>query len=194
VGGTITSQGHNLIGTATAPTDFPGTGDVTGVTNPQLGALQNNGGPTQTRLPAAGSPAIDTGPASSSFTTDQRGFVRLAGANVDKGAVEANAPTGVTLIAFSGDQSAAGVTLRWKTAQQEAVTAYRVERQTTAGWMVVGERAVSPSGSYALADPDAGASAQTYRLSARVADGSYAALAELTVASTQRLYLPLLSR
>jgi CSLREA domain-containing protein len=191
---TITSQGHNLIGTTNSAGSFAGTGDVTGVTNPQLGALQNNGGPTLTRLPAAGSPAIDTGPATSSFATDQRGFVRLAGASVDKGAVEANAPTAVTLISFFGDQTAAGVTLRWRTGQQGEVTGYLVERQTPDGWLVIGEQPVSPSGSYALTDPEVSPASRTYRLSARAADGAYEILAEISLEGLRRLYLPMIGR
>jgi CSLREA domain-containing protein len=193
-GGTITTQGYNLIGTTNSAGSFAATGDATGVTNPQLGALQNNGGPTLTRLPAAGSPAIDAGPATSSFATDQRGFVRLAGTSVDKGAVEANAPTAVTLLAFSGDPTAAGVTLRWKTGQQDAASSYLVERQTADGWLVVGELLVSPSGSYALTDPEVSPAGRTYRLSARTTDGSYEILGEISVGGLLRLYLPLIGK
>jgi hypothetical protein len=60
-------------------------GDVTGIpftqnpagsnvlgANPQLGPLKDNGGPTDTHLPGAGSPAIDAGVANG-LSTDQRG-------------------------------------------------------------------------------------------------------------------------
>jgi predicted outer membrane repeat protein len=61
-------------------------------TNPQLGALADNGGPTQTMLPLAGSPAINLGDPAYSFvlTTDQRGagFTRIAQGRIDIGAVE----------------------------------------------------------------------------------------------------------
>jgi hypothetical protein len=43
--------------------------------NPQLGALANNGGPTQTRLPATTSPVVNKGK-SFGLTTDQRGLTR----------------------------------------------------------------------------------------------------------------------
>jgi CSLREA domain-containing protein len=58
--------------------------------NPLLGALADNGGPTPTRLPAAGSPAIDRGPATASgcLATDQRGVTRPQGSACDIGAVE----------------------------------------------------------------------------------------------------------
>jgi hypothetical protein len=73
------------------------------VTDPKLGPLQDNGGPTFTRLPLAGSPAIDTGlPGATPPEFDQRGagFPRVVGGRVDVGAVEtapALASTGQTL-------------------------------------------------------------------------------------------------
>jgi CSLREA domain-containing protein len=58
--------------------------------DPQLGPLQDNGGPTWTMAPAAGSPAIDAVPApgNGAPATDQRGVPRPYGAGVDIGAVE----------------------------------------------------------------------------------------------------------
>jgi hypothetical protein len=63
--------------------------------DPQLGPLQNNGGPTQTHLPAAGSPAINAGdPAfSPPPATDQRGLARVAEGRIDIGSVEVAAST-----------------------------------------------------------------------------------------------------
>src|SRR5690625_1592101 len=54
-----------------------------------LGPLQDNGGPTLTHMPAAGSELIDAGDAGS-YTHDQRGigFPRVVGAAADIGAVE----------------------------------------------------------------------------------------------------------
>ncbi|MCB1100058.1 MAG: hypothetical protein KDN22_31125, partial [Verrucomicrobiae bacterium] len=54
-----------------------------------LGSLVDNGGPTLTHLPGAGSPAIDAGDsaAAAGLTGDQRGLVRIIG-NVDMGSVE----------------------------------------------------------------------------------------------------------
>ncbi|HFC11276.1 MAG TPA: hypothetical protein ENJ56_00425 [Anaerolineae bacterium] len=71
-------------------------------TNPQLAALTNNGGPTATHLPIAGSPVIDAAEASACATAgniDQRGYTRPAGLGCDLGAVERDAiPTAVGLI------------------------------------------------------------------------------------------------
>jgi predicted outer membrane repeat protein len=60
--------------------------------NVKLGPLADNGGPTQTHLPQAGSPAIDGGTNSGAPSADQRGVTRPQGALVDVGSVEV-APT-----------------------------------------------------------------------------------------------------
>lgn len=61
--------------------------------DPTLGPLQDNGGPGMpTRLPTAGSPAIDAGGACAAPATDQRGIVRPQGAACDIGAVEVIVP------------------------------------------------------------------------------------------------------
>ena len=61
--------------------------------DPQLGPLQNNGGPTQTHMPGATgvSPAVNAG--NSAFTVDQRGQARPVGAAVDMGSVEVDPGT-----------------------------------------------------------------------------------------------------
>ena len=74
VDGSITSNGHNLLGTATEATGFSGTGDQTGA-DPMLAALADNGGHTQTMALTPGSPAIDAGVAAGA-TFDQRGKSR----------------------------------------------------------------------------------------------------------------------
>jgi hypothetical protein len=65
--------------------------------DPQLGALQDNGGPTPTMRPAAGSAAIDAIPSDQGCAaTDERGLLRPVGIACDIGAVEFAAPTAVT--------------------------------------------------------------------------------------------------
>jgi hypothetical protein len=94
VAGTFASQGHNLIGLNGSPgaTGFVATDMVgnlsSGPINPQLGALQNNGGPTPTHALLAGSPAIDAADNTNAPTTDQRGFVRIINGTIDIGAFE----------------------------------------------------------------------------------------------------------
>lgn len=79
ISGTFISGGYNLIGNNAGGTMAATTGDQIGTSgtpiNPQLGSLQNNGGPTFTHALQATSPAIDAGNAFT-LTTDQRGFTR----------------------------------------------------------------------------------------------------------------------
>ncbi len=90
------SLGSNLVGSGNAIANFGQTGDVSGISDPQITALGDYGGPTQTRVPLPGSPAIDSGDASPLFSTDQRGASLpidgdgVAGAIADIGAVEAD--------------------------------------------------------------------------------------------------------
>ena len=80
-------------------------GNVVGTSSPidpQLGPLQDNGGPTLTHAPLAGSPLLDAGDPAKAvelsgfpLTTDQRGLSREFGA-VDIGAVESQ-PLGVPI-------------------------------------------------------------------------------------------------
>src|SRR5207248_1889663 len=64
-----------------------GGGNIIGQ-NLLLGPLANNGGPTQTILPGAGSPVINAGFNAVFRGVDQRGNTRTAGTQVDIGAVE----------------------------------------------------------------------------------------------------------
>jgi uncharacterized repeat protein (TIGR01451 family)/CSLREA domain-containing protein len=80
------SQGYNLGDDATC--NLTATGDITN-TDPLLGPLQDNGGPTPTQALQPGSPAIDHGTNSGCPATDQRGLHRPQGASCDMGAYEA---------------------------------------------------------------------------------------------------------
>jgi hypothetical protein len=89
-GGTVTSNGYNISsddggGVLTGPGDQINT-------DPLLGPLQDNGGPTLTHLPLSGSPAIDTGDPNFAPPPfhDQRGpcFYRVWGRRIDIGSVE----------------------------------------------------------------------------------------------------------
>ena len=79
-------MGNNLIGDPTGATGLTGH-DLVGL-NPDLGPLQDNGGPTPTLALLAGSPAIDAGSTTSSLATDQRGLARVIGGASDIGAFE----------------------------------------------------------------------------------------------------------
>ncbi len=98
--GAIVSHGNNLIGQTDGSTGWIAA-DLTGsVAHPlasKLGPLANNGGPTQTFVPLAGSPAIAHGSVQqvpAGIVTDQRGRPRIVAGKVDIGSVEIG---GVTL-------------------------------------------------------------------------------------------------
>ena len=82
------STGYNLDGDGTC--SLAGVGDQSSIGSPQLGALVNNGGPTQTMLPLAASLANGAVPAAACtvLTTDQRGITRPQGTNCEAGSVE----------------------------------------------------------------------------------------------------------
>ncbi|MBK8023242.1 MAG: hypothetical protein IPK19_17895 [Chloroflexi bacterium] len=104
VNGSVTSQGYNLIGDSSGAT-------ISGVTTGNLldaaasplnlGALADNGGPTQTIALLPGSVAINAGdPAfAEPPTTDQRGtgFPRVFDGRIDIGAFESGASASLTL-------------------------------------------------------------------------------------------------
>jgi len=98
---TFTTGSSNQVGTPTSPL------------NPQLGPLQNNGGPaaglataTQTvptEAPLLGSPVIDKGVNLPLLpTTDERGLLRIVNNTVDIGAVEFQPPATMTMVTTSG--------------------------------------------------------------------------------------------
>jgi len=103
-GGTITSLGYNL-------SSDDGGGFLTGPgdqinTDPLLGPLQDNGGPTFTHALLPGSPAIDAG--DPNFTPppffDQRGpgFDRVVNGRIDKGSFEVQTQTVAIQLQASG--------------------------------------------------------------------------------------------
>jgi hypothetical protein len=83
--GLIISLGHNLDSENTCHFDQPT--DLIN-TDPLLGPLQDNGGPTFTHALPEGSPAVDAGDNVGAPPTDQRGVTRPQGTYVDIGAYE----------------------------------------------------------------------------------------------------------
>lgn len=109
-GGSVTSLGHNLDDDDTCgagPGDLP-------AQSPLLAPLANNGGPTETHLPAAGSPLANAGLDSACLLEDQRGFLRNLGpANAcDVGAVEFSVPEADAALAGVAALAALGVLRR----------------------------------------------------------------------------------
>lgn len=81
----LATSDHNLSGDASCMFADAGSKQST---NPQLGALQNNDGQTDTMALLAGSPAIDAGTNEGCPATDQRGVMRPQGSACDIGAFE----------------------------------------------------------------------------------------------------------
>jgi len=84
-GGLITDGGHNLASDASCI--LTGTGSLNS-TDPKVGPLADNGGPTLTHALLQGSPAIDAGGNADCFPTDQRGKPRPMFNGCDIGAYE----------------------------------------------------------------------------------------------------------
>ena len=102
-----------------------GAGDIRN-TNPNLGPLQNNGGPTPTHALPLSSPAVDRGDDSVlalplGLTNDQRGsgFPRWKGPHVDIGAVE----NGMSLVVTTIDDHNDGACMQNDCTLREAITA-----------------------------------------------------------------------
>ena len=93
-GGTVTSNGYNLS-SDDGGGYLNGPGDQIN-TDPLLGPLQSNGGPTSTHALLPGSPAIDAGDPNFSPppSTDQRGcpFDRVFNGRIDMGSFETQPP------------------------------------------------------------------------------------------------------
>jgi hypothetical protein len=109
VGTTVTSHGYN-IGSDDGGGFLTGPGDQIN-TDPLLGALQNNGGPTETHALLPGSLAIDAG--DPNFTPppdyDQRGpgFVRVFNGRIDVGSFEVQpTPTPTATATFTPSATA----------------------------------------------------------------------------------------
>ncbi|MBS1792684.1 MAG: carboxypeptidase regulatory-like domain-containing protein [Acidobacteria bacterium] len=98
--GGFLSDGFNLFGSTSGASGFIAS-DLQNV-NPNLGALQDNGGYTPTRAPLAGSPAIDAGTNAGAPPTDQRGVSRPMNGATDIGAFETNT-CGTSLVTNTND-------------------------------------------------------------------------------------------
>lgn len=102
----VVSEGHNILGTEDSGCVWPtGEGDQLGAA-PLLGALADNGGPTETMAPAKfASPAINHG--GNPVEHDQRAALRPVPqgepAKTDVGAVEVQAPFNLAVPSISAD-------------------------------------------------------------------------------------------
>lgn len=160
------NEGSDLTNTGSTPFNNQGGNLIGG--DPMLGPLADNGGPTQTMLPLAGSPAIDAGAAMLiSSSSDQRGHARIVGAGVDIGAVEVGAtPPGADVALTGQTELGAGTGQQFKyrltvsnngAVEQNGVTLADVIPD---GLTFVSWQPASPSASsWSLAAPNPGAGA-----------------------------------
>jgi hypothetical protein len=138
---TFVSLGFNLIGTIVGDPSFTLPTDQLNISNPMLGPLANNGGPTKTHAPLAGSPAIDAGDLAALEGIngvplfDGRGapFGRVfdgdgaGGARIDIGAFEVQPQTPPPI--FYGDFNLDGIVnaadyVVWRMAEGQSVSPY----------------------------------------------------------------------
>ncbi len=110
ISGTFASRGFNLIGNTEGNIGATAS-DLVNI-NPQLGPLQDNGGPTATMALLPGSPALDHGdPAfdpiafNPPMMADQRGGPRLEAGGLDIGAYEAEPPHYPVIDSLTGPQT-----------------------------------------------------------------------------------------
>jgi len=158
-GGTVTSLGYNL-------SSDDGGGFLTGPgdqinTDPMLGPLQDNGGPTFTHALLPASPAIDTG--DPNFTPppffDQRGpgFDRVVNGRIDIGSFEVQTQTVAIQLQASGRKVGGINTVRltWSGATSTNIDVYRK------GVLIV---TTANDGSYTDSTGDTGRARYTYRV------------------------------
>ncbi len=158
-GGRVTSLGYNL-------SSDDGGGFLTGPgdqinTDPMLGPLQDNGGPTFTHALLPASPAIDTG--DPNFTPppffDQRGpgFDRVVNGRIDIGSFEVQTQTVAIQLQASGRKVGGINTVRltWSGATSTNIDVYRN------GVLIV---TTANDGSYTDSTGDTGRARYTYRV------------------------------
>jgi hypothetical protein len=104
--GTMVDAGHNVSSDATPAFDQP---TSRANTDPRLGVLAQNGGPTRTVALLSDSPAVNAGDASAAPGSDQRGYARFG--LPDVGAYEASGYVPTLSLSVDGDF----VLIRWST-------------------------------------------------------------------------------
>jgi hypothetical protein len=142
--GPITDDGHNVSSDSSCA--FTSVGSLNN-TDPLLGPLANNGGPTLTMALLPGSPAIDAAETAVAPAIDQRGFPRPAGLAADIGAFEFGSMLPILSITRSGTN---GVEiLVWGNANQWC----RLLTSTTlSDWQCVATNQIGPNGTVLFQD------------------------------------------
>jgi predicted outer membrane repeat protein len=130
-GGTIGTNIANLVENRSCSAAFSG--------DPNLGPLQNNGGPTPTRALRNPSPAINVGNNSGAPSFDQRGpgFPRIVDGRIDLGAVEFTLRPGLSLNPISLNVSEGGSPATYSVSLLTQPTAPVTVNLTTTGQVEV---------------------------------------------------------
>jgi hypothetical protein len=100
------SGSHNLVRSRSGSI---GAGVIALTANPDLGPLQNNGGLTQTMLPASGSAVLEAADTTLAPATDQRGQGRPSNGPTDLGAVQVSVGTPTTGSSIGGSTSGGSI-------------------------------------------------------------------------------------
>jgi len=154
VSGTVIDGGYNICSDNTA--SFSGTGSRNN-TDPLLGPLSNNGGPTATMVLLAGSPGLDVIPSGYFPAVDQRGVARPQGSAGDIGAVEGNKNVVPLLLSIQPLGTSIGITFT-----AEPGRSYRLLKSSNlAVWSVVATNAVMAGGSL-LFNPPVGTNSDSF--------------------------------
>jgi hypothetical protein len=182
--GPTMSGANNLISSNPTAANGGFTGGVIAATDPMLGPLAHNGGPTETMALPASSPAHNAGVGSAAFPTDQRGSPRPTSGPVDIGAfeipfvglpagtIDVLSPTANGALNLSGNaQLAIPGVLTVDSSSANAITASGKASDTATvinvvgGVQTSGNASLSPTphtGATAVADPFAGLAAPSF--------------------------------
>ena len=158
--GLMTSLGQNLVGTSCScfyqamPTDQVGV-------DPLLGPLTDNGGPTLTRLPQPGSPALNKGDNVGCPATDQRGMQRPQGGICDVGAVEVAFPYSVYLPLIRNYRPPSGI---YGTVTDNGLPAAGVQLTLLRSGYALSTTITEADGSFAFTSAPSLAAGQRYRV------------------------------
>ena len=156
----------NFVGTAVAPR------------NPLLGPLADNGGPTPTCLPLAGSLAFDRGTNPTNLATDQRGNSRLNGLAPDIGAVEGVSPGLPIAVASAPTVTSSGGTSYQFTVTCEDATAVAVNSFGGSNITVTGPNGFSAAATLVGVDVSSNGTPRTATYSTTPPGGAWASSAD----------------
>ncbi len=156
--GALTDAGHNLSSDASCA--FTNVGSLNS-TDPKLGPLADNGGPTLTMALLPGSPAIDAGDPEAAPSADQRGYVRPAGLAADMGAFESGSTPPVVLTISRSVGTAVDILARGSAGS----TCWLLTSTNLSGWRYVATNQFGPDGTALFQEESSGAAQRFYRVS-----------------------------